>query len=190
MLTIPPILRDFPDRFETERLLVRAPRTGDGAAIFEAVMASKAELDPWMPWARGDYTIEAAETYARRGSADFILRVNLPQVIFRRSDGILIGSSGLHRIEWSVPSFEIGYWQHTAHIGNGYMTEAVNGLTAFAREHLHASRMVICCDTLNTRSRAVAERAGYTLESQMRNESREDNGELRHLFVFSKTWPD
>jgi RimJ/RimL family protein N-acetyltransferase len=187
---IPPILRDFPDQFETARLLIRAPHAGDGQAVFDAVMASKAELEPWMPWSRGDYTLEAAETYVRQAHANFIMRKDLPLLLFLRGDGAFVGGSGLHSIDWSVPSFEIGYWQRTAHTGNGYMTEAVNGITDFTRTHFHANRMIIRCDTLNTRSRAVAERAGYVLESHIHNEGREPDGELRDLFVFSKTWPD
>lgn len=45
-----PILRDFPDQLETERLLIRAPRPGDGAAGNAAIRESEAELRPWMPW--------------------------------------------------------------------------------------------------------------------------------------------
>lgn len=32
-----PILLDFPDSFETERLLIRAPRAGDGKAVYDAI---------------------------------------------------------------------------------------------------------------------------------------------------------
>ena len=33
----PPILRDFPESFETERLLVRSPLPGDGPEMHAAV---------------------------------------------------------------------------------------------------------------------------------------------------------
>jgi RimJ/RimL family protein N-acetyltransferase len=68
------------------------------------------------------------------------------------------------------------------------MTEAVSGLTQFAREYLHANRITIGCDVMNTRSKAVAERAGYTLESYQRNERRRIDGKLRDSYVFVKTW--
>ena len=35
-----PILLDFPDSFETERLLLRAPRVGDGAVMNAALIES------------------------------------------------------------------------------------------------------------------------------------------------------
>ena len=42
-----PLLLDFPDAIETERLLIRAPRPGDGAALNAATIASLDHLRPW-----------------------------------------------------------------------------------------------------------------------------------------------
>jgi ribosomal-protein-serine acetyltransferase len=36
----PPILRDFADSFETERLLIRSPKPGDGSEVYVAVTES------------------------------------------------------------------------------------------------------------------------------------------------------
>jgi len=44
-----PILRDFPERFESERLLIRAPLPRDGANVHAAIAESLDELRPWMP---------------------------------------------------------------------------------------------------------------------------------------------
>jgi hypothetical protein len=54
----PPILRDFPESFETERLLIRCPMPGDGAEVYAAVSESLDELRPWMPWARERLTAD------------------------------------------------------------------------------------------------------------------------------------
>jgi ribosomal-protein-serine acetyltransferase len=188
---IPPLLRDFPDHFETERLLLRCPRPGDGAPIYAAAIASKAEIEPWMPWARGDYMPEMAETFVRNAQAWFLQRTTLPMLIFRKADKAFIGGTGLHDIEWDVPRFEIGYWQATAYTRHGYMTEAVIGLTDFCREQFDARRMVIRCDSRNERSRRVAERAGYGLESVAHNDRRGlDDHQLRDTLTFAKTWSD
>jgi hypothetical protein len=45
----PPILRDFPESFETERLGIRSPMPGDGEEVYAAVSESLDELKPWMP---------------------------------------------------------------------------------------------------------------------------------------------
>ncbi len=45
----PPILRDFPESFDTERLTIHSALPGDGPAMHTAVNESLAELTPWMP---------------------------------------------------------------------------------------------------------------------------------------------
>ena len=42
----PPTL-SFPDHFETERLLIRAHRAGDGQCLFEGICDSLAQLRAW-----------------------------------------------------------------------------------------------------------------------------------------------
>ncbi|NJR72067.1 MAG: GNAT family N-acetyltransferase [Gammaproteobacteria bacterium] len=78
--------------------------------------------------------------------------------------GELIGKGGFHHIDWAIPKFEIGYWLSAAHIGQGYCTEAVQGLVDFAKSELNAARLEIRSQPSNTASRAVAERAGFILE--------------------------
>lgn len=184
--TVNPILLDFPDHFETERLLIRAPRPGDGATIHAAVSESHEELRRWMPWARVLQTLDETELVARRSAARFILREDLHLLLFRKSDGVFVGSSGLHRIDWDIPKFEIGYWVRTSLSRQGYITEAVNGITKFAFETLNAKRVEIRCDALNERSAAVAKRAGYVLDGRLRHDDYAMDGALRDTLVFSK----
>lgn len=70
-LPIDPLLLDFPESFESERLLIRAPLWGDGAAVNEAVRESVEELRPWMPWAQTVPTIEESELSIRRARVHF-----------------------------------------------------------------------------------------------------------------------
>jgi hypothetical protein len=105
----PPILRDFPDSFETERLLIRSPMPGDGAGVYAVVTESLEELRPWMPWARNELTVDVEEENMRRARAAFLERSDLMLLLFLKGTNTLVGGSGLHRIDWSVPRFEIGY---------------------------------------------------------------------------------
>ena len=56
--------------------------------------------------------------------------------IAKFKDGRFLGSSGLHRIDWDVPKFEIGYWCRTSLARRGYITEAV----AKIEEYLKTAR--------------------------------------------------
>jgi RimJ/RimL family protein N-acetyltransferase len=186
-----PILLDFPDHFETERLLIRCLRPGDGAEINTAVRESWAELRPWMPFAGGEYpTVEESEARVRRSQAAFLQREDLHMLAFLKGTDTLVVSTGLHRIDWEVPRFEIGYWTRTAFAGQGYATETARGLTNFAFNVLGANRVEIRCDANNEPSAAVARRAGYALEATLRREARHHlTKELRDTLVFVRFEP-
>lgn len=182
-----PILKDFPHEFITERLCIRMPLPGDGEVVFQAIQASKSELKKWLPFAQNDQTLEEVEVNIREAHLNFLKRKDLRLFIFHRETGKFIGSSGLHEIDWEVPKFEIGYWIDSRESGNGFITEAVKGITDFAITKLGARRIEIKCDTKNAKSRAVPERLGFTLEGIHYNDSVELGGdELRDTCIYAK----
>lgn len=190
-----PVLREFPEQIETERLLIRAPRYGDGPELRAAVKDSIAELREWMPWAPRDLSElpdEADyEARVREGRAKFLLREDLWMLIFLKGTNTLVACSGLHRMDWDVPSFEIGYWVRTPYAGKGYVTEAARGIASFAFDTLGARRVEIRCDAQNERSAAVARRLGFDLEGHLRNDERNHlTGRLRDTLVFARIAPE
>ena len=103
---IDPILLDLPSTINTERLALRPPQAGDGAALFAAVTESLPELRRFLaslPWVEVEQTIEASEIYCRTAQADFAARKDLPFLLFERASGQLVGAAGLHRAVWTTP---------------------------------------------------------------------------------------
>ncbi|WP_246942381.1 GNAT family N-acetyltransferase [Bacillus pinisoli] len=182
-----PILLDFPSEFTTERLLIRMPLPGDGKAVHHAIKNSRNELEPWLPFARNEQTEEQLEENIREAHAKFLLRKDLRFHVYHRETGEFIASTGLHRINWDVPKFEIGYWIDSRYSGKGYVTETVEGLTQFAFEKLGARRVEIRMDTRNIKSKAVPERLGFTLEGILRQDDLAVDGSgVRDTYVYSK----
>jgi ribosomal-protein-serine acetyltransferase len=182
-----PILKEFPTEFFTDRLLIRMPQPGDGKAVYQAIQASIAELKPWMPFAQKEQSEQDVELNIREAHVKFLQREDLRLLIFRKDTGEFIAASGLHRINWDVPKFEIGYWIDTRHSGKGYMTEAVQGITRFAFHELKARRVEIRCDSRNKKSRAIPERLGFTLEGILKNDALSADGkQLRDTCVYAK----
>ncbi len=181
-----PMMLDFPESFETERLLIRAPLWGDGQILNEAMAESLEELRPWMPFARSMQSLEESESFTRKARIKFLERSDLHLRIFNKSTGDFIGCSGLHRINWDARCFEIGYWIRTSCSGKGYITEAAHGITDFAIRELAANRIEIRCSSRNLKSAAVAERAGFTLEGILRGNMRGEDGELHDSKVYAK----
>ncbi len=181
------ILLDFPEEFYTERLLIRKPMPGDGSAVHEAMQASLNELKPWLPWAHREQSEQEVEANMRDAHAKFLTREDLRLHIFNKETGEFIGSSGLHRMNWDVPKFEIGYWIDTRYSGHGYITEAVTGITEFAFRELKARRVEIRCDAKNNKSRAIPENLGFTLDGILKNDSVSADGkEIRDTCIFAK----
>jgi RimJ/RimL family protein N-acetyltransferase len=182
------ILLEFPDSFETERLTIRCPLPGDGLELNAAILESWDRLNMWMPWATGDKpTVEESEANVRLAYTKFLARVDLRLSLFLKGTEKLVGGSGLHRMNWSVPSFEIGYWVRTGFEGKGYISEAVQGITDFAIRELGARRIEIHCDALNSRSAAVPKRLNFELEATLRQHDRHHiTGELRDTLIFAK----
>ena len=181
-----PILRDIPNRFASERLLIRTPLPGDGGAVHEAIQESRAELAPWMPWVSEHGSAEDTEAWVREAHARFLTRRDLPFLVFRRDDGTFVGGSGLHRIDWLVPRFEIGYWVRTSQTGRGLATEAASRIADFAFQALQAERVEIWCDARNERSASVARRSGFALEARLVRSRRDSAGELDDELCFAR----
>lgn len=163
-----PILLDIPMPITTSRLLLRPPQAGDGVEMNAAIKESFNELKIWMPWARELPSVESSEERARRAHADWLLREDIQILIFDKSSKKIIGSTGLHRIKWEIPAFEIGYWVRTSFAGKGYISESTNALTRFAFKQLKAKRVEIRCNPKNERSHAVIKRLGFEYEGCLR----------------------
>jgi RimJ/RimL family protein N-acetyltransferase len=186
-----PILRDIPESFETERLVIRMARPGDGTALNQAVLESEDRLKPWFPWAQEMPSVEDSEVLMRGWHAKYISREDLQLLLFLKEENILIGCSGLRPHNWDVPKFEIGYWIRTGYEGRGYVTEAVNGITQFGFDTLGAERLMIRCYRQNERSAAVAKRCGFLYEGTFRSfERRAIDNALVDMVFFGMTRAD
>ncbi|WP_347549719.1 GNAT family N-acetyltransferase [Pseudalkalibacillus hwajinpoensis] len=164
------LLKDIKTELGSNRLILRMPQPGDGKVVNHAIRSSINELKPWLGFAREVPTVEETEINTRDAHIKFLKRESLRFLIFLKETNEFVGSTGFHNIDWEIPKLEIGYWIDTRFSGNGYMTEAVDVLTDFAKNELGCRRIEIRCDRENDKSRSVPERIGYQLEGILRNE--------------------
>ena len=187
----PCLLEFVPDYLATPRLILRSARASDAPALNAAVIESLAALKPYMPWAQVAPSLAQTEGECRRMQARMLLREDLPFFVFERdADGAeagFIGGTGLHRIDWTVRRFEVGYWCRTSKCGQGFIGEAVEAITRCAFEQMGARRVEVRMDDGNERSWRVAERAGFALEGVLRQQSLTPTGEPRDTRVYAKT---
>jgi RimJ/RimL family protein N-acetyltransferase len=176
----------LPEQIETERLIVRVARPGDGSAFNTAICESLERLSPWLAWVTPPPTLEQSEASCRRAYARFLLNEDLMAFFFDKKSGSLVGGSGLHDANWDLRSFEIGYWGHSNFAGHGLITEGVSALSDYALDSLNASRVFLTTDEMNIASWKLAERAGFELEGTLRSDRRNLAGTLRNTRVYSR----
>lgn len=170
---------------ESERLYLRPPIAADAAVVNAGIRASFAELHVYMEWAQQMPSLTASEQFCASGTTLLRSGTGFPLLIFRRSDNVFVGASGLASVNLAVPSFEIGYWCVTPHGGQGYITEATTMQLRHLFGVLSAERVELRMDETNHRSAAVAERLGFTLEGTLRASARGNDGALRNTRVYA-----
>jgi RimJ/RimL family protein N-acetyltransferase len=176
----------LPEALESDRLFIRVARPGDGAVFNEAILESLEQLSPWLSWVTPPPTPEESETNCRKAFARFLMNEDLMAFFFLKDGGFLVGGSGLHKADWTLRQFEVGYWCRSRFGRKGLMTEGVKCLADHALRDLSASRVFLTTDEQNIASWRLAQRAGFELEGTLRNERLNLAGRLRNTRVYSR----
>lgn len=154
------------------RAVLRQLAVSDAAELHALIEANRDHLRPWMPWAEQDAVSTAAFLQAARDQAAAGEGVQFAVV----EHGRIVGTAGYHRVDWRNAATSIGYWLAADAQGRGLITRGVAAMLdhAFGAWELH--RAEIRAAPRNVRSRAVAERLGFTEEGVARGAERHAHG--------------
>jgi ribosomal-protein-serine acetyltransferase len=144
---------------ETEHLLLEPVRPDHAQGIFEAIVASQAELLPWMPWAR-EPTLEGAREETANSARDWQADKRFHFAAIERDSRLVLGVMGFARE--SDAAAELSYWIRTDHAGRGLTTEACLALIGWARDSLGLQRLTLWAGRENKASRRVAGKLGFS----------------------------
>jgi ribosomal-protein-serine acetyltransferase len=143
---------------ETARLLLEPVTPEHAQGLYQATVASRAELVPWMPWAR-DPTLAGTEDQAAHGVKDWEEGSEFHFAMIERETGIVLGVAGLNA--QGADAAELHYWIRTDRARLGLTTEACTTLIEWARQALHLRRVTLWTGRDNKASRRVAEKLGF-----------------------------
>jgi ribosomal-protein-serine acetyltransferase len=143
-------------------LKLSLPELHRAEELTAVVRANLKHLQPWMPWAVDDYSIDSAKEWIQRTLTEFAEDGRFSAVIL--CDDKPVGSIGFHNLNTANGSAEIGYWIDKKYEGRGIVTRCCRVLIDYLFEVRKLNRVQINCNVENTRSRAVPERLGFTLE--------------------------
>lgn len=130
------------------------------------------------------YRTEVAREWLRRAPKNRRAGTGFSLFIVRRSDGALVGGTGLHAFSADHGRAEIGYWIGRPFRRQGYAAEAVNALRGFAFARLGLHRLEARVFPGNAGSIGVLRSTGFRREGRLR-ESIVKNGVRRDELVYS-----
>ncbi len=148
-------------------------------ALFSLVDENREHLRPWFPWLDSTKSPGDSEGFIRSGLEQFARSDGFQAGIWYR--GELAGAVGLHYLDWQVRRTEIGYWLGKAFEGKGIMTRTCRFLCDYLFGELKLNRVEIRCAMHNRRSRAIAERLGFTQEGILRSVMKNVGGYEDHV---------
>ncbi|MCM3671738.1 GNAT family N-acetyltransferase [Mesobacillus maritimus] len=135
--------------------------------LYWLVDSNRLYLREWLPWV--DHMTSPA---AYHGIIPMWLKQFADNNGFNlgiRYKGHLVGSIGLHQIDWNNAQTSIGYYLAQNAQGKGIMTRTVKALLNHCFFVLGLNRVEIRCGVGNHKSRAIPERLGFVREGVIRD---------------------
>lgn len=173
-----------PTQVDGPRIQLKARSRDHAEEMFAMIDRNRQHLRPWMPWESVTLKVEDSAAYLDMTISWREKRSTFDYSIFESSTFKMIGSFGIHSINWDRKTCELGYWIDKASEGNGFITEAVQLGEKLAGD-LGFHRVIITCDRENQRSQKVPKSLGYKLESLTIDDCLV-NGKLRDTMTFVK----
>jgi ribosomal-protein-serine acetyltransferase len=148
-----------------EGLQVALFERDDAEALAALVDTDAAHLAPWFPWVAGTSSA-TTRSFIEEALAVFARGAGFEAGIW--DGGRLVGAVGVHGVDARSERGQIGYWISRSHQGRGAVTAVVRAVMARQFGEIGFHKLEIRADAANLRSRAVAERLGFTLEGTLR----------------------
>jgi ribosomal-protein-serine acetyltransferase len=145
---------------------LRQVSEGDTLVLTDLIDRNRRYLREWLPWLDSSTGIHDTARFIGRSleQADDENGYTFAIVC----NGALAGIIGQHYVDSLNRRTEIGYWLDASHQGSGIITKSTARLTDYAFAEQNCNRVILHCAVGNAKSRAVAERLGFTQEGILR----------------------
>jgi ribosomal-protein-serine acetyltransferase len=129
----------------------------------DLIVRNQGRLARWEPWAEHPATLESTRAYIRTALEDFVRGRQISTIMAVDGGRRFIGRCGM-RINAQHGVGDVGYWIDGEYEGRGLTSRASRALITAAIDELGLRKIDIRTSVGNRRSRALAERLGFTFE--------------------------
>ena len=154
--------------FSDGKIGLRRFRSDDAVALYEATNESLAQIQPWMRWFEGAFSLADSRAWIERAEKRWALQEAFNFAVVEAGAGRLLGSCWLSHIFFKHKYANVGYWVRTSCAGKGVAGAATALLARFGFEELKLHRLEIMVPVGNRRSERVAEKLGACREGVLR----------------------
>ncbi|MBI5930132.1 MAG: GNAT family N-acetyltransferase [Chloroflexi bacterium] len=145
-----------------DEIALRQFDLADAETMFNLILQNRTHLDTWLRWSGRIQTLQDTQALIQRFAEKSVQGDGFHAGLWYKNE--LAGGVVCHFINRESHKTEIGYWLAEQYVGYGLVTRACRAVIGylFEREKMH--RVEIQAAVENSRSRAIAERLGFTLE--------------------------
>ena|SRR5579872_5468120 len=129
----------------------------------DLIVRNQKRLARWEPWAEHPATLDGTRQYIRAALEDFVRGRQISTIMAVDGGKTFIGRCGM-RINVHAGSGDIGYWIDADYEGRGITSRASSALISACFKELGLSKVELRTSVGNERSRAVAQRLGFSYE--------------------------
>jgi ribosomal-protein-serine acetyltransferase len=170
-------VRTAPETVRTARLVLRALRAGDGAALCGLYAANRDRLADSFPGAVADLVDAAAgERYVAEKDAERALGTGYWYGLWEGD--ALVGQIQIKNVERRAGRAELAYLVDREREGRGLVAEAMGAALRVSFDNLGLHKVYLRTIVGNERSEALARRFGFVLEGTLRQEHETPRGRV------------
>ena len=150
-----------------DEIVLRIPVIEDAELLYELIDQNRENLRTWLDWVPETSSVEVTRGVIERWRRHADQASDFQYVIEYR--GSIVGACGAMRLQGHQNLAEIGYWLAEEMQGRGIITRICTALLRWLFEDRNVNRVEIQVAAPNKKSRAVAERLGFTMEGYLRD---------------------
>ena len=151
-----------------EDVSLRLFNVSDAEELFTLTMSSKEYLKEWLGWLDYTKTVEDTNEFIK-GTLNGMVEIGgYPKSTAIIYKGQIAGTIGFNEVSAANKIGFIGYWLGEEFQGKGIMTKVCKEFIDYGFSELRLNRIEIRAAAENSKSRAIPERLGFTMEGKIR----------------------